>query len=230
MATLKVLPAPGTGAVTGSFQGQYSGVVTAASDGSLSIDSRDLAAAFTQGYLPAATDVRSAAFSAPLAANATVLVGNVTTANGNLTVAAQPDVDRPAQVVSAPGSPGITAGSLAVPYTANDGSAMIDTFSLIGAATATFVTTKGVLKLGTPVISGLVGGTSPTIEIGTNATLAANLPPGAVDMAILKETLDGADVGANVGTLAANGLYTPHTAPNATHTFSLTYTVLSVPA
>jgi len=175
------------------------------------------------------TSVNQVSFAAPDAASATVLVNNVTTVNGALTVAAQPDVARPFLVTSAPGSPGITGGTLTCVYVANDGTLdQTDVFSLVGHVTSTPTSTKGCLHLSSATVSGLVGGTSPTIQIGTNASLAVPIQPFTQAAGILKEGLDGEDVSTtDVGTLTAAGIYTPHTAPNASHVYLLDYTLLA---
>lgn len=167
--------------------------------------------------------------TAPAVANATAQVASITMSNATLTVAAQPDISRPLQFKMGAGTTPITAGVLTVSYTANDGSAQVDSFSLVSAAggaattvTSTFNTTKGVSHLNSPVISGLVGGTSPFVYGGTTAVLALPCPMGASGFAITKENLDGADV-ATPGAVAANGLWTPGTAPNATHLYSVGY-------
>lgn len=210
-----------------SFDGQF-GLYFAAADGTISVDVRDVGAALLAGWLPAIIQVRQATLSAPPAASATAIVANVTTTNVALTIAAQPTVPRQLSIVSAPGSPGITAGNLAVVYTANDGTTQTDNFSLIGAATATFVTSKGCLQLTSATVSGLVGGTSPTIQIGTNAVLAVPIQQNAQDPLVLRETLDAANVAAGSrGTLTATGLYTPTTAPNGTHNWVVDYSFLA---
>lgn len=226
MTTTVVVQSNGT--VIG-YDGLYTGPVQPNTDGSVTIDTRDLPDAMRGGFVPVYTQVRSKYYSAPAAASATGIVNNVTTTNVALTIADQPDVGRQLQIVTAPGSPGITAGNLALTYTANDGTTQVDNFSLIGAATTTPKSSKGCLHLTSAVVSGLVGGTSPTIEIGTNGTLSVDVQPNTKDATILKEGLDGVDVAAvNVGVLTSGGLYTPHTAPNGTHNFQLDYTTLSV--
>lgn len=227
MTTTNMIPASG---VPESFDGPFSGIVNVNADGlSITIDSRDIQAAMNGGFLPSSTRVRNYQTTvAPAAASSSLVVASTTTANGSLTIAAQPAQSRQLQFVSAPGSPGITAGVLTVgPYTANDGTTQSDVFSLVGAATATFVTSKGVLHISGTSVAGLVGGTSPTIVGGTNGTLSVPMTPHSVSATILKEDLDGADVGSNVGTLSNTGLYTPHTAPNGTHLFGIDYTSLS---
>lgn len=171
---------------------------------------------------------KHATIAAPAAASATGIVSNTAVVNGSLTIAAQPGVARPLAIVIAPGSPGITAGSLALDYVANDGTDTVETFSLIGAANSTPTTSKGVMHVNSAVISGAVGGTTPTIQIGTNANLSVPMPENCVATTILKEGLDGADVAVgSKGTLTTKGVYHPNTAPNGTHNYDVDYTVLA---
>jgi len=216
-----------TNGLGGQINTQSSGTVFVSAAGTITVNAADVPDMLRLGCTFVMTQVRRQYVPTPAAASATGIVSNVTTANGALTIAAQPGVGRQLAIVTAPGSPGITAGTLTMVYVANDGTTTTDVFSLIGATTTTPVTTKGVLTLTSATVAGLVGGTSPTIEVGTNAVLALPIDKGDSSLALLKETLDGSDVGTNVGTLAAYGLYTPHTAPNGTHTYMVDYAALA---
>jgi hypothetical protein len=233
MTTQVMIP---VGAVPESFQGPYSGtVLPSATDGSITIDTRDIAVAMNAGFLPAFTRVRNYQTAhAPAAASSSTIVSSVTMVNGSLTIAAQPDQSRQLQFVVSTGTVSITAGTLVVgPYTANDGSTQTDNISLaaVGSAAATFTTTKGVLKIQGAQLLGLLpaSGINQTIIGGTNAVISVPIGAHSQDVTILKEELDGADQsGTNAGTLTNAGLYTPHTAPNGTHLYGLDYTTLSV--
>jgi hypothetical protein len=72
-----------------------------------------------------------------------------------------------------------------------------------------------------------VGGNSPKIQLDTTAKLAVPIPPNAVDVTIIKEVTDGADTSANLGTVTNAGIWTPHTAPNGTHSYAVAYTTIS---
>jgi hypothetical protein len=229
--TIKVIAIPGNTTV-GAFQGPFSGSVSENADGTFSIDPRDTIFALAAGYVPARTESRwYYTPTAPAAANANLLYSSAGLSNGTLAVAANVDVMRPAQVVIIPGTTAITAGTLTLTYAANDGTAaQVDALNLSTALSTnlTLTTTKGVLRMATQIVTLLAGGTSPTIQIGTNASISVPVPEGAQDLAIVSEFLDGAVVTAtNAGTLGSPptlGAYLPHTAPNATHNFGVAYT------
>lgn len=228
--TIKVIAIPGIAPV-GAFQGPNSGSVNENSDGTFSIDPRDTMYAFGAGYVPARTENRFYYTpTAPATASNGLLFNSAALANGTLAVAANVDVMRPVQALVLPGTTAITAGNLALTYDANDGTAsQVDNLSLITAlsTTLTLNSSKGVLRMRSQIVTGLTGGTSPTILIGTTAAIAVPVPPGAQDATIISEFLDGAIVTvANAGTLTLPA-YTPHTAPNATHNFGVEYTTVA---
>ncbi len=228
--TVKVLPIAGV-APQGAFQGQYSNV-NAGSDGTFTIDPRDLAYALGAGYVPARTDFEFYYTpTAPAAASAGLCFASAALSNGTKAIAANVDVMRPVSAVALPGTAGITAGVLTLTYDANDGTvAFADALSLATAAstTKTVQTSKGVARMRSQVVTGLTGGSSPTFYIGTSADLSVPVPPGAQDAVVVNEWLDGAIVAVvNAGTLNAAGKYTANTAPNATHNFGVSYTTLA---
>jgi hypothetical protein len=114
-------------------------------------------------------------------------------------------------------------------YNANDGTVLqTDTYSLVTALSTNISgnATKGVAHMTSMAITGLVGGNSPTIRIGTTAALAVPILAGTQDSAILGEALDAAGVAtANAGTLTNAGIYTPNTAPTASHTYQVNYSL-----
>lgn len=236
--TIKVIAIPGIAPV-GAFQGPNSGNVAENSDGTFSIDPRDTVFAFGAGYVPARTDSRFYYTpTAPTLANVNLCFSSAGLSNGTLAVAANVDSMRPVTAIVIPGTTAITAGVLTLTYAANDGTAaQVDALNLATplSTTLTISTTKGVLRLASQIVTGLTGGTSPTIQIGTSAAIAVPVPPGAQDAAIVSEFLDGAIVtAANAGTLTSSGtsasplgVYTPHTAPNSTHNFGVAYTTVS---
>jgi hypothetical protein len=230
MTTVSVIAVPGV-TPAGAFQGPNTGTVFASTtDNTFSIDVRDLDRALKSGYVPVYKDCR--VYSPPVAAVATASVGlivnSVALTNTTLTIAAQPDVPRQAFVRFDPGTTPITAGVCTVVYGANDGTAaQTDVISLVAALSTPGSTnlSKGVLTVTSATVTGLTGGTSPKIQIGTTANLAVPLPPGAVDVTILKETNAAADVA--VGTLTNAGIWTPHAAPNASLIFGIAYSVIA---
>jgi hypothetical protein len=232
--TTAVVIAIGGVAPLGAFQGPNSGTVTAsATDNTFTIDTRDLVDAMKQGYVPVYRDSRSYQTSPILAAAASVggVVNSVALANGALSlVSAVPDTMRQVFMRVDPGTTAITAGVCTVTYAANDGTAaQVDVLSLATPLSTILSAnlSKGVLTIASAVVSGLVGGTSPKIQLGTTAALAVPVPPGAVDVTILKEITDVADTSANLGTITNAGIWTPHTVPNATHTFGVNYSTLA---
>jgi hypothetical protein len=161
----------------------------------------------------------------PAVAAASSIVTNGTLSNGSLTIAGQPDVPRKLQAVVAPGAAAISAGSLTLTYTDASGQAQADSFALTTPASTnlTFSTSHGVARIASAVVSGIAGGSSPTIAVGTTNALGLPAVQGAFSFAVFKEVKDGADE--TVGTVdATGGTVTPTTAPNGTHSFSFGYT------
>jgi hypothetical protein len=228
--TVLVIGAVGVTPV-GAFQGPFSGTVLAGTDGTFAIDPRDQNDALKAGYIPVRRNTWAYVPepTAVLIATAGYIVASAALANGSLTIAHQPDTIRQVALRVDPGTSAITAGTMTVAYVANDGSnPQTDVLSLVATASTPFTSflSKGVMTLQTPVIAGLVGGTSPKIQLDVNAALAVPVPPGSVDVTILKEVLDTANV-ATLGTLTNPGIWTPNTAPNSTHTYGVAYTTIS---
>ena len=237
MATVKVFPLNPSGAAT-LAQFPYSGQVVAGSDGAFTIDVRDLPEAQRGGFSVAFNAVMQALFASgnaggtalgPLAANADKLFSSAAASNGSMAIANQPDYPRQIQWVFFPGTSLTSAGTLTLYYNANDGTVLqTDSFALVTAASTNISgqATKGVARMTSMAITGLVGGNSPTIRIGTTAALAVPVLAGTQDIAILGEALDAAGVAvANAGTLTNAGIYTPNTAPTASHTYQVNYSL-----
>lgn len=237
MATIKVFPLNPTGAPT-LAQLPISGQVAAGSDGAFTIDIRDLPEAQRAGFSVVFNAIMQANFVGgttaalalgPLAANANAQFSSAAASNGSIAIAAQPDYPRQVQWVFFPGTSLTSAGTLSLFYNANDGTVLqTDNFSLITAASTNISgqATKGVAHMTSMAITGLVGGNSPTIQIGTTAALAVPILAGTQDAAILGEAMDSAGTTtANVGTLTNAGIYTPHTAPTASHTYQVNYSL-----
>lgn len=217
-------------AIGGTINTQGSGPVTVAADGTIIVNASDVVDLLKLGctFINQSTRWFETA-SAPLAANATVIVANVAVTNAALTIAAQPDYMRPLRAVMAPGAAGVTGGVLTMIYTANDGTTVTDVFSLITPlSTSVIVTTsKAVAHLTSATVSGFVGGSSPTIQVGTIAALGVPLDPGFQDFVVFKENISGANE--TVGTVnAAGGYITPTSAPNATLLFGFGYSYNAV--
>ena len=237
MATIKVFPLNPTGAPT-LAQLPITGQVAAGSDGAFTIDIRDLPEAQRAGFSVVFNAVMQATFvgtnaaglgRGPLAANADLLFSSAAASVGSITIAAQPDFARQVQWVFFPGTSLVSAGTLSLYYNANDGTVLqTDNFSLITALSTNISgqATKGVAHMTSMAITGLVGGNSPTIRIGTTAALAVPILAGTQDAVILGElnNATGATT-ANAGTLTNAGIYTPNTAPTASNTYQVNYSL-----
>ena len=229
--TVLVIAAVGVTAA-GAFQGPFSGSVLQNSDGTFTIDPRDQNDALKAGYIPVRRSSHEFApmVSAPATAAVGAIVASVALSNTSLTIAANPDTMRQVKVRVDPGTLPITAGVLTVTYAANDGTAaQVDVLSLVTAASTllTLFLTKGALTVASAVVTGLVGGASPKIQLDTTAVIAVPVPPQAVDVTILKEVTAGADTSANLGTITNAGLWTPHSAPNASATYAVAYSSIA---
>lgn len=218
----------GSGTGPGGYQAQLGASYTADVNGFIYVAPNDIVSAINAGWAFAVNEGLKiyAPSPVPAAANAVATVASVALTNGTLTIAAQPEVPRPLAIRIDPGAAAITAGSLVMTYAANDGTpAQVDTISLVAAVSTPFTTapSKGVLNLSSAVVSGLVGGSSPKIQIGTTAAISLPTIAGAAGLTVLNEKADGTleTVGAVV---ASTGQITPTTAPNGTHTYSFGYT------
>jgi hypothetical protein len=210
-------------------------------DGTVTVNAADAASLQALGYQFAVTEHKAYNFpGAPVAASATVTVSSTSLTAGSLTVAAQPDVPRQLQAVVFPGTTPITAGILTFAYTANDGTAQTDALSLVmtsqvaGTAGGTLATTKGVERLSSVVVSGVSGGNSPGVQVGTNGYLAVPVTPRFVDFAVTSEkkvTPSAGTLGLSVPSddtvptniITAGALVSTTTAPDGTHGLSLGY-------
>lgn len=224
MSTIVKMLFVGPGTPT-AFVAQLGTSYTPDSTGAIYVAPNDVLSALAAGWVFWNSEFRNAGVTTPAAANAVLVVASVALSNGALTVAAQPDVLRPLAVRIDPGSSAITAGVATLVYYGNDGVLTTDVLSLVAAASTpvTLTTSKGILILNSGTVSGLVGGTSPKIQVGTNATLALPVTPGFGNFTVLRENTDGAN--GTIGTVTASGgLVAPTTAPNGTHSYSWGYT------
>lgn len=213
----------------GLIQGAYGNYQPSASDGSYTVDSRDVPPLLAAGFSYVRTQQQAYTLPlAPAAASVGGIVSSVALSNGTLAITHQPDVMRPVNVEVGTGTTAITAGNVAVTYVANDGTTQTDNIStVIALSTAETVgLSKCVDTITSITVSGVVGGTSPWIRLSTTAALGLPLAPGAIDLAVTREYDAGATIA--IGTLGtALGSITPTTAPNATVTYSFFYTYTS---
>lgn len=211
-------------AIGGTIMTQYSGPVTVASDGTVTVSALDAPSLLAAGATFVNVRTGNAYYAAPLAASAAKFVASVALTNGLLTIAAQPDVPRQAQVVVTPGAAAITAGTLTAVYTAADGTTQTDVFSLITAASTnlTINLSKGAMFFTSFTVAAVAGGSSPTIEIGSTASLALPVDANAVDVAVVYEA--DTDAPKTPGAVTFQSCYAPSSAPNATLNYSIAYT------
>jgi hypothetical protein len=201
------------------------GTYAVPTNGLITVDSRDVITLLRTGatYINAMT--RSATISpAPRAGSAGRIVASVALSNGTLSIANQPDVSRQVATRVDPGTTAITAGTLTNIYVANDGTTTTDAVSLAAAASTpvTVSSSKGVVKMTSAIVTGLVGGASPLIQVNDTNSLSVMVDPGFTNFSVLKESVDGADE--TIGTVAtAAASITPTTAPNATHTYGFVF-------
>ena len=215
--------------LSGVVQGN-SGTYVAASDGTFTVNNGDIPAMLLLGmtYLRQASQSYNAPI-APLLATTGKFIASAALSVGTLSIANQPDVMRPAQVVMGAGTTAITAGTVSVTYTANDGLARTDVLSAVMAASATVTSylTAGVCHVSSAVVSTITGGASPYIIVSTTATLSMPVDPNAKDFSVTKETIDSGDETVGALLTAVLGSITPTTAPNNTHTYSFAYAYLA---
>jgi hypothetical protein len=235
MSIKLIAPAGVGGVVMGRSGTNY----TIGSDGTISgVSFLDVDALMNDGFQWAVTAQRVYSTpGAPAIAAAAVTVASTGFSNGTLSIAAQPDVPRQLQAVVNAGAASLVAGQLALTYTANDSTTQTDTLNFGGIAssgTATLQTSKGVVHLTSAVVSGVSGGSSPGVQVGTNGTIAVPVDPGFVDFAVIKETKLTPTAGTlglmvpadeTIGTVTAAGaLIAPTQAPDGTHQLSFGYT------
>jgi hypothetical protein len=211
------------------------GTYTVASDGTITANSADVQYLVSLGFEFAVIDHRFFVFpGAPAIKNATVTVSSVALTSGTLTIAAQPDVPRQLAVVLDP-SGTISAGTLTMVYTANDGTSQTDVLSLVATGLTTLTTTKGVERLTSATVAGVSGGSTPGIQVGTNNFLAVPVPPRFVDWALTSEkkiTPTAGTLGLSVPAdeaiatlvVSSGALFSPTQVPDGTHGMSVGYT------
>lgn len=223
MANLVNLIWGGSGPAPLAYSAQLGNQYTANAAGVIQVASNDITAAVNAGWVFAFQEFRKETFTAPLVATVGKIVASAALTNGVLTIANQTDVSRPIAPRIDPGVSAITAGTLTLVYIANDGTTTTDTLTLVAALSTpvTLSSSKGVLSLTSATVAGLVGGTSPKVQIDTNASLAVSLPPAALAFTETFEATDG--VPNTLGTASSFGIVKPNTAPNGTHNYSLGY-------
>lgn len=237
--TVRMFAPTGVGGQIQAINGTY----FVGADGTVYVNAADVQYMQSLGFQFALSDHRIFTTpGAPVAASTSVTVSSVSLTVGSLTVAAQPDVPRQLQAIVYPGTVAISAGVLTMTYTANDGTTQVDALSLVmgtqaaGTAGGTLFTTKGVERLASAIVSGLTGGVSPGIVVGSNGYIAVPVPARFVDFAPTMEkkmTPTAGTLGLSVPSddtvptlYTSGGLISPTTAPDGTHWLSLGYNVV----
>lgn len=215
--------------IGGVIMGQF-GTYPMATDGSYTIDSRDAPSLLADGF--SYVKMGNTTYTtpkAPAAAAAAAIIASAAISNGAVAIAASPDVMRPVEVIWHAGAAAITAGTLTVNYTGNDGVATSDVISLVSAlnTTNTAFLSKGAIAVASASVAGLVGGGTTFLYASTDANLSLPVAGGAIDISVSREYDAGATVA--VGALLTNVLasITPTNAPNATRTYSFFYSFTS---
>lgn len=217
MATTKMSVAN----IGGTISLSYTGKIVTPADGVVTVDVRDAPALLAAGANFIYTTTRRSTFTTPVAATAGRLVASTSLANGTLSVANQPDVPRQGVLVVNPGTSAITAGTASIPYIANDGSNQTDSISLVmpGTTVVSTLTSKGIMHLSPVIVTGLVGGASPLVQVNDTNSLSVTVDQGFVDFTMVQELADSTTEGqVSVASTAAS--FTPSTAPNGTHSFT----------
>jgi len=211
--------------VGGVIQTAGSGVIQVPANGLITVGAGDVPDLLKIGctYVNSRNVVQTVANAR--AATAARIVTSTSLANGTLTVANQPDVPRQLAVQTIAGTVAISAGNVAVNYTANDGTTQIDNFSMIlgASATATQNTSKGVVTVNSVIVTAMAGGASPGVQVNDTNALAIMVDNGFVNFSCLKETVAQSGLGVVNETAftvaSAAACVTPQTTPGTTNIY-----------
>ncbi len=163
--TLKLIGPAGTG--VGIVQGNSGTSYTVASDGSISgVLPQDVPGLIFAGWSLFGTTSGKVSLNSPLPADLISIKAAAAPANGAITIAAQPPHARKLQVRVVDGGTHITAGTLTLVGTDQDGNAITEVISLIGTADRTTVTKWAYAHLTSGTVANLAGGGSSTLGMG----------------------------------------------------------------
>lgn len=222
MASVKLY----VGALGGYIKGNF-GMYQAGSDGIITVDARDAPPLLAAGASYISN--RQSSYTTPvgpLAATSGRIIASGALSNGTISISNQADVMRQVSLVWGTGTGPISAGNMAITYRANDGQNYTENVALALGANGlqTHPLSRGVINISPPVVTGLVGGTSPFRHFDTTAFIAVPVDPGAQDYSTVSEAVDGAiETGGWSDSTSSIGCVSPNTAPNGTHLFSLFY-------
>lgn len=192
MTTKMIAPA---GNQVNTILGQSGTVYNVASDGSVSgVLPTDVSKLLDNGFTFFITNVRRVSISSPLPADLISIKAAATPANGAITIAAQPPQPRKMQVrivLGTPGTTNITAGTLTLLGTDQDGNAITEVVQLnqFAALSGTYLTLNAYATLTSGTVAAYAAsgsGTGNTLGIGLSNDFGVPTRPGAVDFAIIK--------------------------------------------
>ena len=156
------------------------------------------------GFAPTTVGARKTSFDAPLPADLISIKAAATPANGTITIAAQPVHARKLQVrivIGTTTTTAITAGTLTLVGTDQDGNAITEVISLIENASATIVSANAYASLtsGTVAAYAAAGsGTGNTLGIGVSNDFGCPTGQGVSSFAGIKATKTTAVLGTSV--------------------------------
>jgi hypothetical protein len=209
-------------AIGGTLMLQSTGVVVVPASGVITVNASDAADLLRRGatYVNANV-IYQKPDVAPRVASAGRIVASTSLANGTLSIANQPDIPRVCLLYVDPGTSAITAGVVTANYIANDGTTQIDVLSCVTPASTVASTnlTKGMILLNSVVVSGVVGGATPLVQVNDTNALSVVVNANFSSFTLLRLDADGTSIG-NVSVNSAAASVTPSTTPNGTHTFS----------
>ena len=195
MAFSLVMQAPTGAGIGGQYTATPSGTIyTTNSNGQLTVTSQsDVDFFIRQGFYAVQTFVNRIAVNAPLAGELVSVVTSVTPSNVALTlVAGQPVQPRKLQyriIIGTPTTTAITAGTLTVVGTDQDGNAITEVVSLIENATATKTSAYAWASITSATIAGYVAsgsGAGNTISIGVTNDFGMPTGQSPANFAIVK--------------------------------------------
>jgi hypothetical protein len=243
--TIKMIAPAGT---VGIVQGRSGTSYTVGSDRSISnVNNQDVLALLGAGWSLFGLVTGKVAIRAPRVADLIYVKAAATPANGAITIANQPDQARKLAVrivIGTPTTTAITAGTLTLVGTDQDGNAITEVISLIATSSKTVNTANAYASLTSGTVAGYAAagsGTGNTLGLGQAADLGCPTAPGAVDFVLLKATkivstftgsgtavttvsiLPVDDVASTATVDAAARTVSPTTAPGATATTATDY-------
>ena len=179
-----------------TVNGVTSATYTIGTDRTVTVDTRDCSALLAQGFTPYAVSTAKVSFSSPLPADLVSVKAAATPANGAITIAAQPVHSRKLQVrvvLGTPGTTDITAGTLTLVGTDQDGNAITEVISLVTGASVTRTTANAFATLTSGTVAGYAAngsGTGNTLGIGVSNDFGIPTMQGGttVNFSIIKVT------------------------------------------